>query len=146
MAKCFTMRGRCFLIGLPRHLTSELCKNWGMAEHESIWDLFDFFHAFHFSLPAALFSTQSFQQCSSHPPHSLAMADRADPKLRGSSREMQIKQAPWREVFCIYLLSLLGTSPPASEARGSPWIFSDKSFKKPLQGSLLRPWSKSGFD
>lgn len=47
-----------------------------MSEEESIWDPFYFFHAFHFSLPAALLSTHSFfQQCSSHPPHSLATAD-----------------------------------------------------------------------
>lgn len=94
-----------WLIGFPRHLFNlRIVQNWGMSEDESIWDPICFFHAFNFSLPAALFSTHIFQQCSSHPPHSLALADRADPKLCGSSRDMQISQAPGREVFCIYLL------------------------------------------
>lgn len=56
---------------------------------------------------------------------------------------MHVSQAPGRQVFCIYLLSPRGTSPPASGVRGFPWKFPDKSLKKPLQGCPLHPWPRS---
>lgn len=71
-----SLREEDVLVNLPpKAFNLRIMQNWGMSEDERIWDPFYFSNAFHFSLPAALFSTHSFQQCFSHPPHSLAMAD-----------------------------------------------------------------------
>lgn len=71
-----------WLIGLPRHWTSELCKTGICQKTKASETHSNSLMLFHFSLPAALFSTHSFQQCSSHPPHSPAAAD---PELTQSS-------------------------------------------------------------
>lgn len=146
MAKSFTREEDVLVNWPPKALNLRIMQNWDMSEDESIRDPFYLFNAFSLFPPSSTVQhTQLPAMLQPSSPLTGRGWPRADPELCGS-REMQISQAPGREAFCIYLLSLLGTSPPASEACAPPWIFSDKSLRNPLQGSLLHPCPKSGLD
>lgn len=135
-----------WLIGLSRHLSSELYKTGVYQKMKASGT---------HSISFMLFIFPSQQHCSTHTASSNAPASLLThwPWLtqRGLQALWFIKkdasQASSRERSFLYLSPfppryitvLLGTC-------GSLWILSDKSFKKSLQFSLLHSWPKSGLD
>jgi len=84
------------------------------------------------------------QQWPSHPPRPLALTD-TNLTQRFMKRD-ENQPSPRERVFCIDLVSPLGTSPPVPGTRGFPWEVSDTSLRKSLQGCLLHPWPRPGLD
>lgn len=134
-----------WLIGLPRHLTSELCKT-GVCQKRKASGTH--------SISFMLFIFPSQQHCSAHTASSSNVPaillthwpqlTQSWPKALWFIKRDANQPSPRERSFLHLSPVPPGTSHPASEACGSPWVFSDKSFKKPLQGSLLHPWPKSG--